>query len=60
MLFEGLAQALPLLVVPDEEELRTRVMLDRYLQLVRAELHVAVNDGASISACVAHARARVP
>jgi hypothetical protein len=60
VLFEGLAQALPLLVVPDDAELRNRVLLDHYVQHVRAELHVAINEGASISACVTHARARVP
>lgn len=56
VLFEGLAQALPLLVVPDEDQ----VMLDHYIQSVRAELHIAINEGAPISACVTHARARVP
>jgi len=60
VLFEGLAQALPLLVIPDDADVRNRVTLDNYVQHVRAELHIAVNDGASISACISHARARVP
>lgn len=60
VLLEGLAQALPLFVVPDDAVLGTRVRLDHYLQLVRAELHIAVNSGASVRACAAHARARVP
>jgi hypothetical protein len=60
VLFEGLAQALALLVVPDDDDLRTRVMLDHYTQCVRAELHIAINEGASIPACVTHARSRVP
>lgn len=60
VLFEGLAQALPLLVVPDDEDVTTRVLLDRYTQLVRAELHVAINDGVAIAACAKHALTRVP
>ncbi len=60
VLFEGLAQALPLLVIPDDEEVATRVLLDHYTQLVRAELHIAINDGTSVPACVEHARSRVP
>ncbi|GAA1834887.1 hypothetical protein GCM10009682_61420 [Luedemannella flava] len=60
VLFEGLAQALPLFVVPDDRELAARVRVAHYLQLVRAELHLAINAGASASACAAHARDRVP
>jgi len=57
---EGLAQALPLFITPDDGPVITRVRLDHYLQLVRAELHLAVNAGATIEECVAHARSRVP
>lgn len=60
VLFEGLAQAMPLFAAPDDEALLTRVRLDHYLQLVRAELHVAINSGVSVAECVTHARARVP
>lgn len=60
VLFEGLAQALPLLVAPHDAALLARVRLDHYLQLVRAELHVAINGGASISGCIEHAQSRVP
>lgn len=60
VLLEGLAQALPLVVAPDDTALATRVRLDHYLQLVRSELHLAINSGASVRACAAHARARVP
>ncbi len=38
----------------------TRVRLDHYLQLVRAELHQAINAGATVQECAEHARARVP
>jgi hypothetical protein len=60
VLFEGLAQALPLFVAPEDRELAARVRVAHYLQLVRAELHVAINAGASVSECAAHARDRVP
>ncbi|MEU7382205.1 MULTISPECIES: hypothetical protein [unclassified Streptomyces] len=57
---EGLAQALPLFVAADDRPLMTRVRLEHYLQLVRAELHLAINAGVSVDACAAHAVARVP
>jgi hypothetical protein len=60
VLLEGLAQALPLIVAPDDAELLVRVRLDHYLQLVRSELHLAINEGQSLSDCVEHARRRVP
>jgi hypothetical protein len=60
VLFEGLAQALPLLVTPNDKGLVARVRLDHYRQLVRAELHLAINAGASVTTCIAHAQARVP
>jgi hypothetical protein len=60
VLLEGLAQALPLLVCSEDVGLVARVRLDHYLQLVRAELHRAVNAGATVDDCVRHARKRVP
>jgi len=60
VLFEGLAQALPLFVAPEDKQLAARVRVAHYLQLVRAELHLAVNSGASVSDCAHHARRRVP
>lgn len=60
VLLEGLAQALPLFVTPDDKLLTTRVRLDHYTQLVRASLHVALNQGSSIEDCVEYAKAHVP
>lgn len=60
VMLEGLAQALPLFVAADDEILIARVRLDHYTQLVRAELHLAINDGATPAECAAHARSRVP
>lgn len=60
LLLEGLAQAWPLFVAADDEALIAHVKLDHYLQLVRGELHLAINDGATVTDCLAHAKARVP
>lgn len=60
VLFEGLAQAMPLFVAPDDDLLIARTRLDHYHNLVRAELHLAINAGTSIEACVRHAKERVP
>ena len=60
VLFEGLAQALPLYVAPDNELLVARTRLDHYHELVKAELHLAVNAGVPIEDCARHAKARVP
>ncbi|KPM53351.1 hypothetical protein ACG83_21705 [Frankia sp. R43] len=60
VLLEGIAQAMPLFVIPDDTAVTARVRLDHYLQLVRAELNQAINTGHSPAACAEHARARVP
>jgi hypothetical protein len=60
VLLEGLAQTLPVFVTPDDEDLVTRVRLDHYLQVVRAELHLAINARVPIGECADHARTRVP
>jgi hypothetical protein len=60
VLFEGLAQAMPLFIAPDDELLIACVRLAHYTQLVRAELHISINSGISVEECAAHATARVP
>ncbi|GAA4718829.1 hypothetical protein [Phytohabitans rumicis] len=60
VLLEGLAQALPLFVIPDDEQVVARIRLAHFTQLVRAELHLAVNLGATIEDCADLARSRVP
>jgi hypothetical protein len=59
-MLEGLAQALPLMATPDDTPVTTRVRLHHYLQLVRAELHLMINDGVGVTTCAHHARTRVP
>lgn len=60
VLLEGLAQALPLFVASDDELLVARTKFDHYNQLVRAELHLALNQGAGITELAEHARSRMP
>jgi hypothetical protein len=60
VLLEGLAQAMPLFVTPDDPALVARVRLSHYTQLISAELHGAINAGRPVEECAAHARARVP
>ncbi|KAB2347977.1 hypothetical protein [Actinomadura rudentiformis] len=60
VLLEGLAQALPLFIAPDDQALVTRTKFDHYNQLVRAELHLALNLGASIEGLADHAHFRMP
>jgi hypothetical protein len=60
VLLEGLAQALPLFVVPDDKPVVLRTQLAHYHQLVMSELHLAINSGVSIEQCALHARSRVP
>jgi hypothetical protein len=60
VLLEGLAQVMPLFIAPDDKLLTARVRLSHYTELVRSQLHLLINDGVSISDCVAHARSRVP
>jgi hypothetical protein len=60
MMLEGWAQAMPLFLTPDDAPLIARVRLTHYLQLVRAELHLAVNSGVPLAECASHARTRVP
>jgi hypothetical protein len=60
VVLEGLAQAWPLFVIPDDRAVTARVRVAHYTQLVRAELHLAVNNGWPVDRCAAHARSRVP
>ncbi|WP_433717061.1 hypothetical protein ACQP2U_42595 (plasmid) [Nocardia sp. CA-084685] len=59
-LFEGLAQALPLFVAADDEQLIARVRLDHYQQLVRAKLHIALAAEVPILEIADQARRWVP
>jgi len=60
VLLEGLAQALPLFVIPDDKLLTARVRLDHYAQLVRSTIHVALNQGSTVNSCVDYAKSHIP
>jgi hypothetical protein len=57
---EGLAQALPLFVAPDDEQLIARAHLNHFQQLVNAQMHISINNGSTMQECSDYARARVP
>ena len=60
VLLEGLAQAMPLFIAPEDQALTTRVRVDHFVQLVRGELQLLLNTGVPIEECARHARSRVP
>jgi hypothetical protein len=60
VLCEGLAQVLPLVAEPDDPSLIAVTRLDHYVQLVRAELHLLINSGATVTECRDRALERVP
>ena len=59
-LFEGLAQAWPLFLTPDDPALITRVRLDHFRQLVSARAHQAVNSGTPVDQCLEELRRLLP
>lgn len=60
VLLEGLAQAWPLFVLPEDKVLITRVRLTHYTQLVLSQVHRALNAGTPAAECADHLRACVP
>ncbi|GAA2607555.1 hypothetical protein SMC26_17870 [Actinomadura fulvescens] len=60
VMLEGLAQAWPLFVLPDDKVLITRVWVTHYAQLVLAQVHRALNAGTPAIECADHLRAWMP
>jgi hypothetical protein len=60
VLFEGLAQILPWVASPDDEIIRARTRIDHFMNLVRAQIHILVNSGATAADCRDLARRHVP
>lgn len=60
ILFEGLAQFLPLLGRPADPKTLAASRLDHYTQLVRGQMHLAVNAGVSVRDCRDNAISRAP
>lgn len=60
VMFEGLAQAWPLFLIPEDKVLITRVRLSHYSQLVLARVHRAINDGTAVGECADYVRDAIP
>ncbi|WP_019632737.1 hypothetical protein [Actinomadura atramentaria] len=57
---EGLAQAWPLFLLPEDRLLTARVRFDHYVQLVRGRSHLAVNAGVPIAEAAAEMQTHMP
>lgn len=60
ILFEGLAQVLPWIVELDDEIVVARTRIDHLMNLVRGQIHVLINNGATAEDCRDLARRQVP
>jgi hypothetical protein len=60
ILFEGLAQILPWVVSPDDKIVCARTRIDHFMNLVRGQIHILVNNGATAADCRDLARRHVP
>lgn len=60
VLFEGLAQVLPWMASPNDEIVCARTRLDHFMNLIRGQIHILVNSGATAVDCRDVARRHVP
>ncbi|OLT14159.1 hypothetical protein BJF79_03075 [Actinomadura sp. CNU-125] len=60
VMLEGLAQAWPLFLLPEDKILTACVRLALYTQLVFAQVHRAIKNGTSAAECADHLRASIP
>jgi hypothetical protein len=60
VLFEGLAQVLPWVASPDDEIIGAHTRVDHFVNLVRGQLHIQVNSGATAADCRDVARRQIP
>lgn len=60
IVFEGLAQVLPWLASPEDEVVQARTRLDHFTNLIRGQIHVLLNSGATVVGCHDLARHHVP
>jgi len=60
VLFEGLAQVLPWVASPDDEIICARTRIDHFLNLVRSQIHILINSGATVTDCRDLAHRQVP
>ena len=60
ILFEGLAQVLPWIVSPDDEVVVARTRIDHFMNLLRSQIHILINSGATAADCRDLAHRQVP
>jgi len=60
VLFEGLAQVLPWIASRDDETVVARTRIDHFTNLVRGQLHILINGGATATDCRDLAHRQVP
>jgi hypothetical protein len=60
ILFEGLAQVLPWIASPDDEVVIARTRIDHFMNLVRGQIHILINSGATAADCRNLAQRQVP
>lgn len=60
VMLEGLAQAWPLFILPDDKILIARLRLSHYTQLVLAQVHRAINAGTPAVECADYLRVCLP
>ena len=60
VLFEGLAQVLPWVASPDDEIICARTRIDHFMNLVRGQIHILVNSGATAVDCRDLGRRHIP
>ncbi|MEM8925018.1 MAG: hypothetical protein AAGD35_16045 [Actinomycetota bacterium] len=60
ILLEGLAQAFPHFIAPDDEPLMARTRLTHYIQLVRGQMHLMVNEDRPVMDAVDFMRSSLP
>lgn len=60
VLFEGLAQVLPWITALDDEIVVARTRIDHFMNLIRGQIHILINSGATAAACRDLAHRQVP
>jgi hypothetical protein len=60
ILFEGLAQVLPWIVSLDDEIVIARTRVDHFMNLIRGQIHILINSGATATDCRDLAHRQVP
>jgi hypothetical protein len=60
ILFEGLAQVLPWIASPDDEIVVARTRIDHFMNLIRGQIHILINNSVTAADCRDLAHRQVP